>query len=191
MFNASRNQIIIGFSDSNYIIDPVNRKSFLAYVYIFASGLISWISRKQKLVATLTTEAEYIVLSICAKEGLWTSQLLKDLGFIEFISDYLKRVTIIKDEVYKSASPTQIKGDNQAALALVGNKYIHNRSKYIDVNYYNIRDLYERNLIIVSFVPSVDIAADSLTIPLIKDKYKAFKKQLGIKTSRSLVDRLD
>ena len=189
VFSASGSQIITGFSDSNYIIDLVNRKSILAYVYIFASGLISWISRKQKSVATLTTEAEYIVLSICAKEGLWTSQLLRDLGFIEFISDHLKRVTIIEDEVYKSASPTQIKGDNQAALVLVGNKHIHYRSKYIDVNYYNIRDLYERNLIIVSFVPSVDIAADSLTKPFIKDKHKAFKKQLGIKTSRSSADR--
>ena len=113
---------------------------------------------------------------ICAKEGLQTSQLLRDLGFTEFISDYLKRVTIIEDEVYKSASPTQIKGDNQTALALVDNKYIYNRSKYIDVNYYNIRDLYERNLIIVSFVLNVDIAADSLTKSLIKDKHKAFKK---------------
>ena len=37
---------------------------------------------------------------------------------------------------------------------------------------------------------NADIAADSLTKPLIKDKYKAFKKQLGIKISRSLADRL-
>ena len=106
MFSASRSQIITGFSDSNYAINPVNRKSILAYVYIFAGGLISWISRKQKSVATLTIEAEYIALSICAKEGLWTSQLLRDLGFTEFISDHLKRVTIIEDEVYKSALPT-------------------------------------------------------------------------------------
>ena len=107
-----------------------------------------------------------------------------------FIGDYLKRVSIIKDKAYKAASPTQIKGDNQAALALVGNKYIYNRSKHIDVNYYNIRDLYERNLIIVSFVPSADIVADSLTKPLIKDKHKTFKQQLGITTSGSSTGRL-
>ena len=47
---------------------------------------------------------------------------------------------------------------------------------YIDVNYYNIRDLYERNLIIVSFIPSVDIVADSLIKPFIKDKHKTFKQ---------------
>ena len=73
--------------------------------------------------------------------------MFRDLGFTIFIGDSLKQVNIIKDKAYKSALPTQIKGDNQAALALVGNKHIHDRSKHIDVNYYNIRDLYERNLI--------------------------------------------
>ena len=106
-----------------------------------------------------------------------------------FIGDYLKRVSIIEDKAHEAASPTQIKGDNQAALALVGNKYIHNRSKHIDVNYYNIRDLHERNLITVSFIPSADIVADGLTKPLIKDKHKTFKQQLGITTSGSLTGR--
>ena len=176
MFGASRSQIITGFSDSDYTIDSVDRKSILAYVYIFTDRSVSWISRKQKSVAILTTEAEYIALSICAKEGLWISQLLRDLGLTIFIDNYLKRVSIIEDKTYKTAPPTQIKGDNQAALALVGNKHIYNRSKYIDVNYYNIRDLYERNLFIVSFIPSADIVADSLTKSLIKDKYKTFKQ---------------
>ena len=190
MFGASGSQTITGFSDSDYTIDSVDRKSILAYVYIFIGGPVFWISRKQKSVATLTTEAEYIALSICAKEGLWISQLLRDLGLTIFIGDYLKRVSIIEDKAHKAALPTQIKGDNQAALALVGNKYIHNRSKHIDVNYYNIRDLHERNLITVSFVPSADIVADGLTKPLIKDKHKTFKQQLGITTSRSLAGRL-
>ena len=106
IFSASGSQIITGFSDSDYIMDPVDRKSILAYIYMFAGGLISWISRKQKSVATLTTEAEYMVLSICVKEGLWISQLLRDLGFTIFIGDSLKQVNIIKDKVYKSALPT-------------------------------------------------------------------------------------
>ena len=98
MFGASRSQIITGFSDSDYTIDSVDRKSILAYVYIFTDRSVSWISRKQKSVAILTTEAEYIVLSICAKEGLWISQLLRDLGLTIFIDNYLKRVSIIEDK---------------------------------------------------------------------------------------------
>ena len=115
-------------------MDLVDRKSILAYVYIFTGRPVSWISRKQKLVAILTTKAEYIVLSICVKKGLWISQLLRDLGLTIFISNYLKRVSIIKDKAYEAALPAYIKGDNQAALVLVVNKYIYNRSKYIDVD---------------------------------------------------------
>ena len=87
-------------------MDLVDRKSILAYVYIFAGGPVSWISRKQKSVATLTTEAEYIALSICVKEGLWISQLFRDLGLTIFIGNYLKRVSIIEDKAYEAASPT-------------------------------------------------------------------------------------
>ena len=90
--------------------------------------------------------------------------------------EWPKRVSIIEEKAYKAALPTQIKRDNQTVLVLVGNKYIYNRSKYIDVNYYNIRDLYEQNFIIVSFILSVDIVADSLTKSFIKDKYKTFKQ---------------
>ena len=87
-------------------MDLVDRKSILAYVYIFTGRPVSWISRKQKSVTTLTTKAEYIILSICVKEGLWISQLLRDLGLTIFIGNYLKRVNIIGDKVYKAALPT-------------------------------------------------------------------------------------
>ena len=58
------------FSDLDYTADRLNRKSILGYVYMFAGGPIAWMSRKQKSVATFTTEAEYMALSTCAKEGL-------------------------------------------------------------------------------------------------------------------------
>ena len=73
-----------------------------------------------------------------------------------------------KDEEVEWRRMKRLNGEGSVATFVIG--------PYIDVNYYNIRDLYERNLIIVSFVPSADIAADSLTKPFIKDKYKAFKK---------------
>ena len=87
-------------------MDLVDRKSILAYVYIFIGRPISWISRKQKSVTTLTTKAEYIVLSICVKEDLWISQLFKDLGLTIFIGNYFKRVSIIEDKAYEAALPT-------------------------------------------------------------------------------------
>ena len=41
VFSASRSQIITGFSDSDYTMDSVDRKSILAYIYIFTGGPVS------------------------------------------------------------------------------------------------------------------------------------------------------
>jgi hypothetical protein len=76
---------IIGYSDADYAADKTDRKSTLGYIFTFAGGAISWRSTKQRSVATLTTEAEYIALSICAKYALWLRQLLSDIGYSKFI----------------------------------------------------------------------------------------------------------
>jgi len=57
------------YSDSNWASDKVDRKSILGSVIIFYGGLILWLSKKQRLVATSSCEAEYIALATCAKQG--------------------------------------------------------------------------------------------------------------------------
>ena len=71
VFGNSGSSYLVSYSNSDYAINRLDRKSILGYVYMFAGGPISWISRKQKSVATSTTEAEYMALSSCAKKGLW------------------------------------------------------------------------------------------------------------------------
>jgi hypothetical protein len=62
----SNNQVI-GYSDTDYTNNKYNRKSVSDMVFILNSGPISWRSKKQKSVSTLTTKAEYISLSNTAK----------------------------------------------------------------------------------------------------------------------------
>ncbi len=142
-------------------------------------------SRKQKSVATSITEAEYMALSTCAKEGLWISQVLKDMNLTKYLSISHSRVDILEKVTHQSVSPTQLKGDNQAALMLVKDAHIHERSKHIDVAYHHIRDLHKKNQISVNFVPSQDMVADGLTKPLPRQNFKRFIEQLGLKGSGS------
>jgi hypothetical protein len=59
---------MVKFSDSNYATDPKTRVSISGYVLYFLMGvLILWRSKAQKLVTLSSTEAEYIVMSECAK----------------------------------------------------------------------------------------------------------------------------
>ena len=44
--NSSESLKLLTFSNSDYIIDKLNKKSILEYVYIFVERSIAWISRK-------------------------------------------------------------------------------------------------------------------------------------------------
>ena len=59
---------LIGYSDSDYIIDKADRVSILGSIFFLYRALISWISRKQKSVATLTIEAKYIAMYVYTKQ---------------------------------------------------------------------------------------------------------------------------
>ena len=53
-----------------------------------------------------------------------------------------------KDTFYRD-----LRRDNTGAIALVKNEYLYEKTKYIDIAYYYVRDLRKRNLIKVSYVP--------------------------------------
>ena len=59
------------FSDFDYVADKLNKKSIFEYVYMFVEELITWMNCKQKSVVISIIETKYMILSICAKEGLW------------------------------------------------------------------------------------------------------------------------
>nr|KYP61698.1 hypothetical protein KK1_016206 [Cajanus cajan] len=61
------------------IPDPNDRRSTSAtYIYL-GPNLVSWWSKKQLLVARLSTEAEYRALTQAVIEVLWIQSLLKQL----------------------------------------------------------------------------------------------------------------
>jgi hypothetical protein len=51
-------------------------------------------SKKQYTVLTLSCESEYIGISICCKQGQWIAQVLRDMGFPEYIGADPKTVEI-------------------------------------------------------------------------------------------------
>jgi hypothetical protein len=59
---------IVAYSDVDYGTCTDTRKSISCVVLIFNDGPIIWFSRKQSIVATSTTEAEYIAAHDAAKE---------------------------------------------------------------------------------------------------------------------------
>ena len=79
------------------------------------SGPVSWKSKKQSTIALSSCEAEYISLTFAVQEGMFLTQLMRDMDF---------------GGDYESFS---LQEDNQGSLALAKNPISHQRSKHIDV----------------------------------------------------------
>jgi len=58
--------VLEAFSDSDWCGDKVERRSTYGYLSRYLDALISWCSKKHKVVALSSCEAEYIVASEAA-----------------------------------------------------------------------------------------------------------------------------
>ena len=70
---------LIGYSDADWAGDIETRRSTSGYVFVLNSGVISWISKKQRSVALSSTEAEYMALSEATQEEVWLKSLMREL----------------------------------------------------------------------------------------------------------------
>jgi len=57
---------LIGYSDSDWAGDLDDRHSTTGNIFLMADGPISWLGKKQAVVALSTSEAEYVALSLAA-----------------------------------------------------------------------------------------------------------------------------
>ena len=69
------------FSDSDWAGEKDGSRSTLGYIWMLSGGLISWKSRLQPIIALLSTEAEYIMVTAAAQEGIWLHRVMGELGF--------------------------------------------------------------------------------------------------------------
>ena len=143
-YERSDDSNLIGFSDADWAGDMDNRHSITRNLFIMSGVAISWLSRKQSVVALSTTEAEYIVLSTATQEAVRLRSLLSDIKITPTI-------------------PTIIREDNQGTIHVARNPISHTRTKHIDIKLHFVREvLYDR---VTEFVycPTEQMTADILT----------------------------
>jgi len=62
---------IRGFNDADWAGDLDQRRSTSGYVFNLFGGVVSWMCKKQSVVALSTTEAEYMASTHTSKEAVW------------------------------------------------------------------------------------------------------------------------
>ena len=116
-YQQSQDGVLIGDSDVDWGGDSDDRHSTTGDLFVMAGGAISWLSKKQAIVALSTAEAEYVALSLAAKETTWLRKLLSDLRALP-------------------NRPTLLMEDNQGAIAIPKKNIAHARTKHIDIRYH-------------------------------------------------------
>jgi hypothetical protein len=106
--------------------------------------MISWSNRKHGSIAQRTAEVEYIAASGASRETVWLRKLLSDLFSAE-------------------PEPTIIHCDNQSCIKLSENPVFHDRSKHIEMRYHYVRDMVQKNILSIQYVPMAEQIADILT----------------------------
>ena len=170
------NLSIQGYSDSDWAGDKEDRKSTSGYVFMLNNGPISWASKRQKTVALSSTDAEYMALTLAAKETIWIRLLMTELGLMQ--DDATPTVNVLERE-----GAIALKGDNQSAIALANNPVLHSRTKHIDIQHHFIRNEVTEGRIDLTYVSSEHMVADGLTKPLAPVKFFSFIRQVHMNSS--------
>jgi len=90
-----------------------SRHSTTGNLFFMSGAAISWLSRKQPVVALSTTKAEYLALCAATQEAIWLRRLLTDFKA-------------------PPERPTTIREDNQSAIAIAKNPISHAKTKHTD-----------------------------------------------------------
>ena len=152
----------LGYADSNYAGDIVERKSTMGYCFFLVRGVVSWCSKKQRTVSTSTTEAEYIAVGHAARQAVWLRRFLAELPIDQPIT------------------PVRILGDNQSSLAIVKNAEYHDRTKHIDVQHHYVRELVQDGYVCMEWITTKEQLADGFTKALPKATFVEQRTKLSI-----------
>ncbi|CAI7777144.1 unnamed protein product [Closterium sp. NIES-53] len=142
-----------GYVDADHAGDTSDRRSRTGYVFrLEPIGPILWNSSKQELVSLSLAEAKFIAACAATREGLYLQELFDEAKFV---------------------TPNQftLQCDNQSAITIANKPGFVNRTKHISLHYFFVKDAIDKGRMRLIYCPTGDMAADSLTKKLTREKF--------------------
>jgi hypothetical protein len=112
-------------------------------------------------VALSTAKDEHVAACLASREAMWLQKLLSGLFGL-------------------GLETTCIWCNNQSCMKFSENPLFHDKSKYIEIRYYYIRDMAQRGAVRLQFMTIEDQVADVFTKPLSRTKFEYFRDKLGV-----------
>nr|GEX17438.1 putative reverse transcriptase, RNA-dependent DNA polymerase [Tanacetum cinerariifolium] len=148
------------YTNSDYAGASLDRKSTTGGCQFLGSRLILWQCKKQTVVASSTTKAEYVAASNCYGQVLWIQNQMLDYGY-NFIN-------------------TKIFIDNENTICIVKNPIFHSKTKHIEIRHHFIRNSYEKRLIQVIKIHTDHNVADLLTKAFDVSRFQFLTASIGM-----------
>ena len=114
-------------------------------------------------------KAKYITLKKAVKKQMWLNSVFNKLKPI---------ITYIKISL--------IYYNNKSAIDLLKNLKHYTRLKYIDIQYYYVRDYIKKQLFKLQYIPINNQLVDALTKALDINIYKGFISRINLKDSNCI-----
>ena len=152
---------IHGFTDADWAGNPTDKRSIAGYFTFIGGNLVTWRSKKQKVVALSSAEAEFRGIRSGLTEILWLKRLMMELDL-------------------HLSQPCKLFCDNKAAISISENPVQHDRTKHVEVDRHFIKENIEAKIVELPFVKSEDQLADILTKAVNSKSFRGVLDKLSI-----------
>ena len=139
----------------------MDRKGQTGMIVTLGNCTVYATSSKQKLVTRSSFECELVGLGTISQWATWYRNFL------------------IVQHIIKEDHTVQIWQDNQSTIlaALRGNNYSR-RTKHIDIRYFEANDLVDLGKLVITYKPTGEMLADTMTKPLQGALYKKISERI-------------
>ncbi|GJT08247.1 hypothetical protein Tco_0842709 [Tanacetum coccineum] len=151
---------LVAYTDSDYAGATQDRKSTTGGCQFLGNRLISWQCKKQTVVATSTTEAEYVAAASCCGQVLWIQNQLLDYGY-----NFMNTIIYI---------------DNNSTICIIENPVQHSKTKHIEIRHHFIKDCNAKKLIQMAKIDSEHNVADLLTKGFDAGRFQYLVSSIGM-----------
>ena len=163
MYRRTNNLEVIGYFDVDFAGCVDSRKSTSGYIFMLASGAVSWRSAKQTLTATSTMEAEFVSCFEATSHGVWLKSFISGLSIVDSIS-----------------RPLRLYCDNSAAVFMAKNNKSGSQSKHIDIKYLAIRERVKDKKVVIKHISTELMIVDPLTKGMPPKNFKDYIVRMGL-----------
>ena len=144
---------VIAYSDASFAPSNSNRKSITGYIIFFNNSPISWVSKKQSIIADSVPYAEFIAIHTTIKEATFLNKLANSLNI--------------------KIDPITIRSDSRTSIITASEDITTSANKHYETYLLGVREIIKRGYIKLEYVNTLNNYSDMLTKPQSLKQYSS------------------